>query len=200
MDFSTVCKQKGLSQRKTHAALQLFLMLTTVWDFPCSCLWVTLSSLLKCCWSYCAAGGLQGMKAAARRVHLPPGFCVTGERGSCLLLLEELSSAQGWDVWHSKPGREGKRMSHGLVGTAVEELGFCLWDGAKLQQWQDWGELPRAGWGVSVMLCEPFGNFQIGSKTGKKYLPCSDTTGRLICKLSCLMQLSNRSDFSWFKE
>lgn len=80
-------------------------------------------------------GLLQGMKVAARRVRLSPGFCVTGERGSCLLLLEELSSVlRGGDVWHSKPGREGKHRSHGLVGTAVVELGFCLWDGAKLQQ------------------------------------------------------------------
>jgi len=32
---------------------------------------------------------------------------------------------------------------------------------------------------VSVVLCEPSGKFQVGSKTGKKYLPYSDTIGEI---------------------
>lgn len=40
---------------------------------------------------------------------------------------------------------------------------------------------------MSVMVCEPFGNSQIGSKIGKKDLPCSDTMGRLIFKLFYLI-------------
>lgn len=36
--FYCLCKQKGLSQRKTQVPLQLFLTLTAVLDFPCLCL------------------------------------------------------------------------------------------------------------------------------------------------------------------
>lgn len=57
--FYSLCKPKGLSQRKTQVPLQLFLMLTTVLDFPCLCLWWTLSSLQKYCLLYSVAGTAQ---------------------------------------------------------------------------------------------------------------------------------------------
>lgn len=87
-------------------------------------------SLQKYCLPYSAAGTLAGHEGGCEEAVCVLDYWEKRQISPPLRGTELCSGVGTSDT--PKQGRERKCLSQDLVGSVVEELGFCLWDRAKL--------------------------------------------------------------------